>query len=63
MRRRISEHTLNQPVTLERVIEDGEIKRRDEVNLWLFKDICEFRLKLDSDSSRNWTAIPAQTGH
>lgn len=24
---------------------------------------CEFRLKLDSDSSRNWTAIPAQTGH
>jgi hypothetical protein len=23
---------------------------------------CEFRFKLDSDSSRNWTVIPAQTG-
>ena len=25
--------------TLERVIEEGEIKRRDEVNLWVFKHI------------------------
>jgi hypothetical protein len=23
---------------------------------------CEFRFKLDTDSSRNWTVIPAQTG-
>ena len=27
------------------------------------KPNCEFQPKLDSDSSRNWTAIPAQTGH
>jgi len=27
--------------TLERVIEEGEIKRRDEVNLWVFKHIQE----------------------
>lgn len=25
--------------TLEQVIEEGEIKRRDEVNLWVFKHI------------------------
>ena len=29
----------------------------------VIRERCEFRLKLDSDSSRNWTAIPAQTGH
>lgn len=27
--------------TLERVIEEGEIKRRDEVNLWVFTHIQE----------------------
>jgi len=27
--------------TLERVIEEGEIKRRDEVNLWVFTQIQE----------------------
>jgi len=27
--------------TLERVIEEGEIKRRDEVNLWIFTHIQE----------------------
>lgn len=27
--------------TLERVIEEGEIKRRDEVNLWVFAHIQE----------------------
>lgn len=24
---------------------------------------CEFRYKLDSDSSRSWTVIPRQAGH
>jgi type III restriction enzyme len=25
--------------------------------------MCEFRSKLDTHSTANWTAIPAQTGH
>jgi len=25
--------------------------------------LCEFRFKLDTHSTANWTAIPAQTGH
>ncbi len=25
--------------------------------------LCEFRRKLDSDSSRSWTVIPRQAGH
>ena len=39
---------------------------RKSVPLLLIENIdaaCEFRRKLDTDSSRSWTVIPRQAGH
>jgi len=29
----------------------------------IYRHLCIFRRKLDSDSGRKWTPIPGQTGH
>ncbi len=47
--------------TLERVIEEGEIKRRDEVNLWVFTHIQERADNLICAAVVEQTAVVVKT--
>jgi len=60
------------PLLLERVRVWWRVARAQGKMLdggWLFpglnpiRPLCEFRPKLDIDSSRSWTVIPRQAGH
>lgn len=47
--------------TLERVIEEGEIKRRDEVNLWVFSHIQDRADNLICAAAVQKTAVVIKT--
>jgi len=51
--------------TLQLALRKPVIRRRPEIGISTASQMagCEFRRKLDTDSSRSWTVIPRQAGH